>query len=80
MDDEYMSARASDIKDVTNRILAHLLSVHIPNPSSISEQVIIVANDLTPSETAQLDRNFVLGFITDIGGGAPLIQPLWHVH
>lgn len=68
MDDEYMSARASDIKDVTNRILAHLLGVHIPNPSSISEQVIIVANDLTPSETAQLDRNFVLGFITDIGG------------
>ena len=68
MDDEYMSARASDIKDVTNRILAHLLGVHIPNPSNISEQVIIVANDLTPSETAQLDRNFVLGFITDIGG------------
>jgi len=68
MDDEYMSARASDIKDVTNRILAHLLSVHIPNPSNINEQVIIVANDLTPSETAQLDRNYVLGFITDIGG------------
>ena len=52
MDDEYMSARASDIKDVTNRILAHLLGVHIPNPSNINEQVIIVANDLTPSETA----------------------------
>ncbi|WBF55557.1 phosphoenolpyruvate--protein phosphotransferase [Lysinibacillus sp. JK80] len=68
MDDEYMSARASDIKDVTNRILAHLLGVHIPNPSNFNEQVIIVANDLTPSETAQLDRNYVLGFITDIGG------------
>lgn len=68
MDNEYMSERASDIKDVTNRILAHLLDVHIPNPSSINEQVIIVANDLTPSETAQLDRNYVLGFITDIGG------------
>lgn len=68
MDDEYMSARASDIKDVTNRILAHLLGVHIPNSSNINEQVIIVANDLTPSETAQLDRNYVLGFITDIGG------------
>ncbi|WP_235473606.1 phosphoenolpyruvate--protein phosphotransferase [Lysinibacillus macroides] len=68
MDDEYMSARASDIKDVTNRILAHLLGVHIPNPSTINEQVIIIANDLTPSETAQLDRNYVLGFITDIGG------------
>ncbi|WGT36835.1 phosphoenolpyruvate--protein phosphotransferase [Lysinibacillus sp. 1 U-2021] len=68
MDDEYMSARASDIKDVTNRILAHLLGVHIPNPSNMNKQVIIVANDLTPSETAQLDRNYVLGFITDIGG------------
>ena len=68
MDNEYMSERASDIKDVTNRILAHLLDVHTPNPSSINEQVIIVANDLTPSETAQLDRNYVLGFITDIGG------------
>lgn len=68
MDDEYMSARATDIRDVTNRILAHLLGVHIPNPSNINEQVIIVANDLTPSETAQLDRNYVLGFITDIGG------------
>ncbi|MGE8000052.1 phosphoenolpyruvate--protein phosphotransferase [Lysinibacillus sp. NPDC093190] len=68
MDDEYMSERAADIKDVSNRILAHLLGVHIPNPSKISEQVIVVANDLTPSETAQLDRNFVLGFTTDIGG------------
>ncbi|KOP80318.1 phosphoenolpyruvate-protein phosphotransferase [Lysinibacillus sp. FJAT-14745] len=68
MDDEYMSERAADIKDVSNRVLAHLLGVHIPNPSKISEQVIIVANDLTPSETAQLDRNFVLGFTTDIGG------------
>ncbi|MEY9977893.1 phosphoenolpyruvate--protein phosphotransferase [Lysinibacillus sp. RC79] len=68
MDDEYMSERAADIKDVSNRILAHLLGVHIPNPSNISEQVIVVASDLTPSETAQLDRNFVLGFTTDIGG------------
>lgn len=68
MDDEYMSERAADIKDVSNRVLAHLLGVHIPNPSNISEQVIVVANDLTPSETAQLDRNFVLGFTTDIGG------------
>ncbi|MFJ7732585.1 phosphoenolpyruvate--protein phosphotransferase [Lysinibacillus sp. NPDC097231] len=68
MDDEYMSERAADIKDVSNRVLAHLLGVHIPNPSNISEQVIVVANDLTPSETAQLDRKFVLGFTTDIGG------------
>ncbi|MFE3573516.1 phosphoenolpyruvate--protein phosphotransferase [Lysinibacillus sp. NPDC059133] len=68
MDDDYMSERAADIKDVSNRVLAHLLGVHIPNPSNINEQVIVVATDLTPSETAQLDRNFVLGFTTDIGG------------
>lgn len=68
MDNDYMRERAADIKDVSNRILAHLLGVHIPNPSNINEQVIIVANDLTPSETAQLDRDFVLGFITEIGG------------
>jgi len=68
MDNEYMSERAADIKDVSNRVLAHLLGVHIPNPSNINEQVIVVATDLTPSETAQLDRNFVLGFTTDIGG------------
>ncbi|MGE7696457.1 phosphoenolpyruvate--protein phosphotransferase [Lysinibacillus sp. NPDC094177] len=68
MDNEYMSERAADIKDVSNRVLAHLLGVHIPNPSNFREQVIIVATDLTPSETAQLDRNFVLGFTTDIGG------------
>jgi len=68
MDNEYMSERAADIKDVSNRVLAHLLGVHIPNPSNINEQVIVVATDLTPSETAQLDRDFVLGFTTDIGG------------
>lgn len=68
MDNEYMSERAADIKDVSNRVLAHLLGVHIPNPSNINEQVIVIATDLTPSETAQLDRNFVLGFTTDIGG------------
>ncbi|GLC88828.1 phosphoenolpyruvate--protein phosphotransferase [Lysinibacillus piscis] len=68
MDNEYMRERAADIKDVSNRILAHLLGVHIPNPSNIQEQVIVVADDLTPSETAQLNRDFVLGFTTNIGG------------
>jgi phosphoenolpyruvate-protein phosphotransferase (PTS system enzyme I) len=68
MDNEYMKERAADIRDVTKRVLAHLLGIQIPNPSMIQEEVIIVAEDLTPSDTAQLNRNFVLGFTTDIGG------------
>lgn len=68
MDNEYMKERAADIRDVTKRVTGHLLGVEIPNPSLISEEVIIVAEDLTPSDTAQLNRNFVKGFTTDIGG------------
>jgi phosphoenolpyruvate-protein phosphotransferase (PTS system enzyme I) len=68
MDNEYMKERAADIRDVTKRVLAHLLGVHLVNPSMIAEEVIIVAEDLTPSDTAQLNRQFVLGFTTDIGG------------
>ncbi|MDS9472442.1 phosphoenolpyruvate--protein phosphotransferase [Sporosarcina pasteurii] len=68
MENEYMQERAADIRDVTKRILSHLLGVKIVNPSTISEEVIIIAEDLTPSDTAQLNRNFVKGFATDIGG------------
>jgi phosphoenolpyruvate-protein phosphotransferase (PTS system enzyme I) len=68
MDNEYMKERAADIRDVTKRVLAHLLGVTISNPSMISEEVIIVAEDLTPSDTAQLNRKYVKGFTTDIGG------------
>ncbi|MFJ7728866.1 phosphoenolpyruvate--protein phosphotransferase [Neobacillus sp. NPDC097160] len=68
MDNEYMKERAADIRDVTKRVLAHLLGVQLPNPSMIAEEVIIVAEDLTPSDTAQLNRNFVKGFTTNIGG------------
>ncbi|AKP46653.1 phosphoenolpyruvate--protein phosphotransferase [Bacillus smithii] len=68
MDNEYMKERAADIRDVTKRVLAHLLGVELPNPSLIAEEVIIVAEDLTPSDTAQLNRQFVKGFTTDVGG------------
>lgn len=68
MDNEYMRERAADIRDVTKRVLAHLLGVHLANPSMISEEVVVVAEDLTPSDTAQLNRQFVKGFTTDIGG------------
>jgi phosphotransferase system enzyme I (PtsI) len=68
MDNEYMQERAADIRDVTKRVMSHLLGVTIPNPSMISEEVIIIAEDLTPSDTAQLNRKYVKGFTTDIGG------------
>lgn len=68
MDNEYMKERAADIRDVTKRVLAHLLGVNVSNPSLISEEVVIIAEDLTPSDTAQLNRKFVKGFTTDIGG------------
>ncbi|HFU5082090.1 TPA: phosphoenolpyruvate--protein phosphotransferase [Enterococcus faecium] len=67
-DNAYMQERAADIRDVAKRILAHLLGVTLPNPSMINEEVFVVAHDLTPSDTAQLDRNFVKAFVTDIGG------------
>src|SRR5699024_5361404 len=68
MDIDYMKERAADIKDVTERVMAHLLGVNFPNPALIDEEVIVIANDLNPSDTAQLNRQFVKGFATDIGG------------
>ena len=67
-DNAYMQERAADIRDVTKRILSHLLNVALPNPALIDEEVVLVARDLTPSDTAQLDRNFVKGILTDLGG------------
>src|SRR5699024_9914602 len=68
MDSAYMRERAADIKDVSKRVMAHLLNVSIPDPALISEEVVVVAGDLTPSDTAQLNKQFVKGFITNIGG------------
>ncbi|MFH4906734.1 MULTISPECIES: phosphoenolpyruvate--protein phosphotransferase [Staphylococcus] len=68
MDNEYMKERAADIRDVSKRALAHILGVELPNPSMIDESVVIIGNDLTPSDTAQLNKEFVQGFVTNIGG------------
>ncbi|WP_261133157.1 phosphoenolpyruvate--protein phosphotransferase [Bacillus sp. Marseille-Q3570] len=68
MDNEYMKERAADIRDVRKRVLAHLMDVEFNTPSMITEEVIIIADDLTPSDTAQLNRTYVKGFATDIGG------------
>lgn len=68
MDDDYFRERAADIKDVSRRLLANLLGKPLPNPALIDEEVVIIADDLTPSDTAQLNKNLVRGFATNIGG------------
>ena len=68
MDDAYFKERAADVRDVTTRLKANLLGKSLPNPALIDEEVVIIAHDLTPSDTAQLNKNLVRGFITDIGG------------
>lgn len=68
MEDDYMKERASDIKDVTGRLIRIILNVKEMKLSTLSQEVIIVAEDLTPSDTAQMDKNKVIGFITETGG------------
>ncbi|KMJ46867.1 phosphoenolpyruvate-protein phosphotransferase [Xenorhabdus khoisanae] len=68
LDDEYLKERAADVRDIGKRLLKNILDMPIIDLGSIEEEVILVANDLTPSETAQLNLDKVLGFITDLGG------------
>ena len=66
MDDEYMRARAADVKDVSRRVVNILAGLEEESPQD-SLPVILVADDLTPSETVQLDKTRLLGFITRQG-------------
>ncbi|MHA7845927.1 phosphoenolpyruvate-protein phosphotransferase PtsI [Serratia sp. D1N4] len=68
LDDEYLKERAADVRDIGKRLLRNILGLAIVDLSSIQDEVILVATDLTPSETAQLNLDKVLGFITDLGG------------
>ncbi|MEA1065623.1 phosphoenolpyruvate-protein phosphotransferase PtsI [Erwinia sp. HR93] len=68
LDDEYLKERAADVRDIGKRLLRNILGLAIIDLSAIQDEVILVAADLTPSETAQLNLNKVLGFITDLGG------------
>ncbi|KAA1193708.1 phosphoenolpyruvate-protein phosphotransferase PtsI [Photorhabdus heterorhabditis] len=68
LDDEYLKERATDVRDIGKRLLKNILGMPIVDLGSISEEVVLVASDLTPSETAQLNLEKVLGFITDFGG------------
>lgn len=68
MDDEYFKERASDVGDVGERVLRHILGIDAPDLSNIDENTIVIAEDLTPSDTATMDKSKVIGFATDIGG------------
>lgn len=68
IDNIYMQERVADIRDVSKRILGHLLGIEMVDINRLTSEVIIVAEDLTPSMTAMLDTKYVKGFITDIGG------------
>lgn len=68
LDDPYLRERATDFRDIGTRLIKNALGMDIVNLSTIDEEVILVAKDLTPSETAQINLNFVRGFVTDIGG------------
>src|SRR3712207_1482836 len=68
MDNDYMRERAADVKDVTNRVLRHILGIKVIDLSSLADEVVLVAHDLTPSDTATMDKKKVLGFLTNIGG------------
>ncbi|MFB4165413.1 phosphoenolpyruvate--protein phosphotransferase [Alteribacillus sp. JSM 102045] len=68
MDNEYMKERAADIRDVSQRVLLHLLGMENTSLATIQDETVVIAEDLTPSDTAQLNLDYVLGFATDIGG------------
>ena len=68
MDNEYMTERAADIRDVSKRVLNVLMGIKVASISEIKEECILIAKDLTPSDTAQIDKTKVLAFITEIGG------------
>lgn len=68
LDDEYLRERAADILDVKTKLVNQILGIKDNVLSEIDEEVIIVANDLTPSQTSQLNPKFVKGFLCNIGG------------
>ena len=68
IDDQYFKERAADVKDVSFRLLCNILNLTIPDLTTIDEEVVIVAQEMTPSDTAQLNKKYALGFVTEIGG------------
>ncbi|MDD5085256.1 MAG: phosphoenolpyruvate--protein phosphotransferase [Candidatus Omnitrophica bacterium] len=68
IDDEYLRERISDIKDIGRRLLKNLMGRDTETLTDLKEKVIIIAHDLSPSDTASMDKARVIAFATDIGG------------
>ncbi|MFT6236003.1 MAG: phosphotransferase system enzyme I (PtsI) [Lentimonas sp.] len=68
MEDEYLKDRVTDIRDVSRRLLHNLIGTNKSNLGELAAHSIIVSEDITPSDTADMDRSKLLGFITDAGG------------
>ncbi len=68
LDDPYLQERATDFRDIGVRLVKNAQNIEIVSLSAINEEVILIANDLTPSQTAQINLDKILGFITDLGG------------
>ena len=68
VDDSYLKERTSDIKDIGKRVIANLTGKKKETMSDINEKVIVVSHDLSPSETAMMNKKYVVGFATDVGG------------
>lgn len=68
MEDEYLKERVTDIQDVSRRLLQNLIGMNKSNLGELAAHSIIVSEDITPSDTADMDRSKLLGFITDAGG------------
>ncbi|UPT14894.1 phosphoenolpyruvate-protein phosphotransferase PtsI [Buchnera aphidicola] len=66
--DEYLKNRAVDVRDIGLRLLKNILNIDIIDLNNIKNKVILISKDLTPSETAQINLKYILGFITDLGG------------
>jgi phosphotransferase system enzyme I (PtsI) len=67
IDDEYLRERAGDLRDVAQRVLQNLLGQAINNLSRLADKRIVVANDISPSDSASIDRSQALGIVTDTG-------------
>lgn len=68
MDNEYLKERAADIKDISKRLINNLMGIENISLSTLEEECIIVSKDLAPSDTAQMRKDKVLGFVTEVGG------------
>ncbi|MDD2212610.1 MAG: phosphoenolpyruvate--protein phosphotransferase [Clostridia bacterium] len=68
IEDEYLRERAADIKDIGDRLVKNILHIPMQSLANLSAEVIVIAKDLTPSDTAQMDKDFVRAFATEMGG------------